>query len=206
MTQIFASGWMSSTVPIITLLAYTLAAGWMVWYLVARRDRKALKRRFPRSRGRWVCGWVGVIPYLVTSLAWISAKLAATCAQSTLLAIWELNGRPIQPDPLLTRENIITLTPAAAAKLRTEMDKYQAASPLYLRVTLPPDAGAMQPVLEFTWAPNPNFDRLSESEGILVVVNIDSIPSLRGTLMDYRETPNGSGFWFTPPATTQPKS
>jgi hypothetical protein len=44
MTQIFASDWMSSTVPIITLLAYTLAAGWMVWYLVARRDRKALKR------------------------------------------------------------------------------------------------------------------------------------------------------------------
>jgi hypothetical protein len=47
---------------------YPACITFMTWFLFGRRDRAMVRRRCPGARGVWMCGWIGILPYAVTSL------------------------------------------------------------------------------------------------------------------------------------------
>ena len=108
--------------------------------------------------------------------------------------------------PAFQRSNVILLTPVAATKVREMSQGLDVTTTAYLRVRVEPaQTPQFRYLLDITEAADPTADLLGESQGVRIVVDRRSSFYLMGTVIDYRTTSGGSGFWFeNPNAQTRP--
>ncbi len=100
-------------------------------------------------------------------------------------------------------EPILTLTEAATQRLKSARDADKATD-VALRVRVHEDGAAfdyeLEMVLENTKAPG---DAVVDAEGILIYIDEESVPRLRGATLDYTDGVTGTGLKFENPNKTR---
>jgi iron-sulfur cluster assembly protein len=103
-----------------------------------------------------------------------------------------------QSTPIRPRPSVITLTDAAAGRVR-EILANQAESAVGLRIGVKNGGCAgMEYTMEWAKEQKP-FDEVIEQKGVKVLIDAKAVMFLLGTEMDYQQGTLKSGFTFTNP-------
>ena len=98
----------------------------------------------------------------------------------------------------------ITITPEAAEQIRTIRRENQIPDSYGLRIGVQ-GAGCCGPSYVLAFDNNvQGTDKVFQSEGIPIYVDVENLDGLYGTTLEYVDGPNGKGFKFNNP--NQPKS
>jgi iron-sulfur cluster assembly protein/iron-sulfur cluster insertion protein len=94
---------------------------------------------------------------------------------------------------------VFSLTDAAAAKVKSLIEAEDSAEPLALRVAVRPGGCSGLSYEMFFDTDVADDDTKSEFDGVTVVIDAASLPHLKGSQLDYKDTLQGAGFSVSNP-------
>jgi iron-sulfur cluster assembly accessory protein len=99
---------------------------------------------------------------------------------------------------------VVGITPRAAEKLRANRQAHpEEGSFLRFSVDFQGPTGHMYD-MQFDDTLDPVHDLVGKTGGFWTVVHSNLVDLLDGTIVDWRDTPQGGGFWFTNPNAIEP--